>query len=261
VETNDNRKNRNPNTLSPHHRANVRGLEASTFARLAWRAGTDQVVKKTYASGQDHHPDARLVPLLAMIERLPQDARAEIGRALHAKLNAPPTAAERRVKDLRFLAQLLDERPQHPEGLPYIPRTLYDERRGLDPSAAPPSARLQERFGSWQRACHAAWGLLEDGRSWGPGQAWPRVPRRGKNYELGEAIRSVQACAEALGHIPASSEYHAWVVNRRAHARQRGETSRLVHYATVLRLLAPDRTGGNGWRLAISRVPGASPPG
>lgn len=197
--------------------------------------------------------------MLAMTALLPPEAAAELGRALHAKLNAPPTAAERRVKGLGFLARLLAERPQYPEHLPYIPRNLYDLRRTANPSPVPSSARLQEHFGSWARACHAAWGLLEDGRSWGQGEPWARPPRHRKNYEAHEAEASVRMCTTALGRIPSSSEYHEWVINRRSRARDRGESTwPFVHHASVLRLLAPDRVKGNGWRLVISRIFGES---
>jgi hypothetical protein len=199
--------------------------------------------------------DDPLIAVRTMIAVLPPAAVEELGRALHAKLNAPPTPAERRVKRLRFLARLLEQRPQYPECLPYVPRKEYDAGRARDPSVGPPSARLQEQFGSWARACHAAWGLLDDGRSWGRGQPWPRPPRHPKNYEPKEAIASVQRCAHALGHIPSSSEYHSWVINRRARMRATGGNARpYVHYASVMRLLAPDRSSGNGWRLVVTRV-------
>src|SRR4051812_33464443 len=101
-----------------------------------------------------------------MLERVSTKSLEEVGRALHEQLNAPPTAAETRVAFLGLLTELLEEVPQLPSELPYVPRTVYDERRAANPSAGPPSARLQERFGSWRRACHAAWGLRSDGRSW-----------------------------------------------------------------------------------------------
>ena len=205
-------------------------------------------------AGRPQPPARRLAPLLAMIALLPEESVSELAHALHAKLNAPPTAAERRVKSLGFLARLLEEQPQYPEKLAYIPRSLYDARRALDPLRAPPSARLHERFGIWSRACHAAWGLLEDGRSWGQGQPWPR-PARTKDYGADDAVASVRMCADRLGHIPSSSEYHRWIINRRARARSRGESTRpFVFYASVIRLLAPDRSGGNGWRIVTDRI-------
>jgi hypothetical protein len=190
-----------------------------------------------------------------MLQVLTPDAREAIARALQAKLNAPPTAAERRVRELSFLTELMDEQPQNPDRPAYIPRKLYDRRLAQIPNEAVTSARLQDRYGSWARACHAAWGLLHDGRSWGRAQPWPRPPRCAKNYDRDEAIASVRAAAGAIGHLPSSSEYHAWVLNRRARARACGASTRpYVHYASLMRLLAPDRSGGNGWRLVLRRV-------
>lgn len=204
-----------------------------------------------------HEP---LAPLLAMVALLPPDVVHEIARALHAKLNAPPTAAKRRVTDLALLARLLDELPQHPGRLPYVPRNLYESRRSRDHADGPTSRYLQERFGSWQRACCAAWGLRDDGRCWAPEQPWPRVRRSATNYVKSEAVASVRSCTTAVGHIPSSHEYHHWVMNRRARARAVGGNIRpYVLHATVLRLLAADRSGGNGWQLVISRVFGGSP--
>ena len=202
---------------------------------------------------------AHLAPIRAMLAVLDDDARETLARALHQHVHAPPSAAKRRVAELGFLARLLNEQPQPPDRLPYVSRKLYDQRRESGAPDAPLSARLQERFGSWQRACHAAWGLLSDGRSWGPGEPWSRPPRHPKNYTVDEVVASVRACAEAVGHIPSSGEFHWWVINRRARARQRGESTRpFAPYASVMRLVAPDRRGGNGWRLVVKRVFGDS---
>jgi hypothetical protein len=190
-----------------------------------------------------------------MVKVLPPAATGELGQALHAKLNAPPTAAERRVNMLRLLAQMLDEQPQHPGNLPYIARQIYDQRRSQNPSLGPTSARLQREFGSWARACYAAWGLLDDGRHWGEGEPWARPPRQGKGFTATEAITSIRTCAKTLGRVPSSYEYHTWVINRRARARRLGQSTRpFVLHQSVLRLLAPDRRGGNGWRLVVERV-------
>lgn len=188
-----------------------------------------------------------------MIDKLPAESIEELARSLHARLNPPPSAAERRVRELGFLAQLLDELPQYPGQMPYVARRVYDERRKLNEPSAPPSARLQERFGSWARACNAAWGLRGDGRSIGDRDAWAR-PRRGEPYRLDEAEASIRLCAAALGHVPSSKEYHQWVIARRARARTTGESVRIAHLSTVYRLIAPDRASRNGWRLVISRI-------
>src|SRR4051794_10955654 len=117
-----------------------------------------------------------------MIAQLPAEAVEEVGRALHAKLNAPPTARERRGEELFFLMKVLETRAQRPERLPYVPRKEYDARRRAEAADVPPSARLQEKYGTWQRACYAAWGLLADGRSFGEAQPWARKPRRRARY-------------------------------------------------------------------------------
>ncbi len=190
-----------------------------------------------------------------MLAVLDDDARETLARALHQHVHAPPSASERRVAELGFLSRLLNEQPQPPDRLPYIARKLYDERRERDAPDAPLSARLQEKFGSWPRACHGAWGLLEDGRSWGPGEPWPRPPRHPKDYTPEEAAASVRRCADVLRRIPSSTDYHKWCLNCRRRARDAGQSTRpYVHYASVLRLLAPDRSGGNGWRLIVQRV-------
>jgi hypothetical protein len=197
--------------------------------------------------------DPRLTPLLAMLNRLPDELLAELARNLHAKLNLPASPAERRANELGFLSRLLDELPQYPGRLPYVERKIYDERRKVCHAGAPSSSRLQERFGSWPRACRAAWGLHPDGRSIGDRDPWAR-PRRGVPYTVEEAEASVRLCAEAVGHVPSSHEYHMWVIARRARARASGEHVRIAHLSSVYRLIAPDRSGGNGWRLVISRL-------
>lgn len=211
---------------------------------------------------RDPSTDPAFAPLLAMLDHLSPTGIGELARALHAKLNTPPTAAERRVDELGSLARVLEERPQYPEVLPYIPRNYYDQRR-LETGIGALSARLVERYGSWPRACHAAWGLLQDGRRFGTGQPWPRPPR-GPDYTVEECIASVRECAAAIGHIPSSIEYHRWVMNRRARARTAGRPSRAVHISTVYRLLAPERKNRQGWQtLVLPRVfgtDGAPPP-
>jgi hypothetical protein len=199
--------------------------------------------------------DDHLAPIRAMLATLDDDRRTTLARAFHQHLNALLPASERRVAELGFLARLLGEQLQDPDHLPYIARKLYDVRRSANPSLGPSSAALQKRFGSWARACHAAWGLLDDGRSWGPGQPWPRPPRHPQNYEKDDATRSVRACTSAIGHIPSSFEYHRWVINRRARARGTGTPVRpYVPIRTVYRLIAPDRSDRNGWQLVIARL-------
>src|SRR5438477_12938274 len=96
-----------------------------------------------------------LAPLFAMIDQLPTEAVDELGRMLHARLNAPPSPAERRVKQLRFLRTLLEERPQRPDRLPYFAPNEYVDRRETDVRQAPQFFWLQEPFGTWAHSCFA----------------------------------------------------------------------------------------------------------
>ena len=172
--------------------------------------------------------------------------------------NRPPTAAERRVSELGFLARLLDERPQSPERLPYVDRKIYDERRKTDAPMAPSSARLQVRFGSWPRVCPTPLSVflrtvaqLDQGKPWAQ-----RPPRRGR-VTVEDAEASVRLSAKAIGRIPSSYEYHFWVANRRARERRTGREIDTVTYASVMRLLAPERRNRNGWDVVTLRVFGA----
>jgi hypothetical protein len=200
--------------------------------------------------GQQPAPYPELAPLRAMIDLLSPQAREELGLVLHARLHRPKTAATRRVEELGLLARLLDEYPQPPGHLPYVERKLYDERRLRERPGAPTSARLQRKFRTWRRACDAAWGLREDGRSRGSGMAWTRLRRHPQNYRVEEAIASVRASAEVFGRIPSSWEYHQWIINRRRRARDSGQTTHpFVPYKRVLGLVASDRSGRDGWQL------------
>jgi hypothetical protein len=87
-----------------------------------------------------------LAPLIAMVKLLRPEAIWELAHALHAKQNAPPTPAERRVKMLGLLMRVLEEQPQPPDRLPYVARKRYDAVRATNPSLGPPSAKLQEQF-------------------------------------------------------------------------------------------------------------------
>jgi hypothetical protein len=196
---------------------------------------------------------SELAPLRAMIAELPQAAVIEIARALHARLHPGPTAANRRVKELGFLGQLLNEVPQPPDRLPHISRQLYDSRREASGFKGPASTGLTERYGSWSVACRAAWGLLEDGRTIGA-NPWPR-PRRSSSYRRDEAESSVLRCAAAIGRTPSSADYHQWIIARRSRARGRGDSVRgFVPISSVYRLLAREVPRGNRWVAIRERV-------
>lgn len=178
-------------------------------------------------------------------------------RAAHQRLFAPQTFAQRRAAELGFLAKLLDEVPQSPDRLPYVQRAEYDKRRPTEAPDAPLSARLVERYGSWRKACYVAWGLLPDGSNRyikGPVTGRPRPAP----YTREEAVASVLQCAEAIGHIPSSGEYHTWQLACRRRAREQGRSVRLARYGSMLNLIAPDRTRRNGWQLVVERIFGVS---
>lgn len=190
-----------------------------------------------------------------MARRLDDDAAKTLAWALHAQLNAPASAAERRVAELGFLTRLLDEVPHDPDGLPLIPREHYEKRQPIEAPDAPKAARLVERYKSWKRACWAAWGLQADGRSTLGGMPWSVFvlkEQRPANYTRDDAIAALQTCAARIGRLPSSKEYHAWRGVRKTRARSRGETERLPSTVRVLDLLAPRRQPGEGWTIALA---------
>jgi hypothetical protein len=195
-----------------------------------------------------------------MFRRLDPERRERFLRAVHQHLNAPEAASERRWRELGFLATLLDEVPQPPETLPYIERHVYEKRRPTEAPEAPRAAWLCERYGSWKRACYAAWGLLDDGsRRWGSYE--PRLPpghKRVTRYTTDECIRTVEECAKALGSIPSSWDFHRWTLARRRRAKAAGMPIRLAGYNAVLRQLAPERTHRDGWTIVVEKVFGRS---
>jgi hypothetical protein len=196
-----------------------------------------------------------------MLDRLDSTARQEFAQRLHQRVHAPEAAAERRLADLGFLTRLLDEQPQRPDRLAYIERKTYEQRRPLEAPNAPLSARLVERYGSWHRACFAAWGLLNDGRNrFGTRRPPGTLPGRHRPpaYTADECFSSVRACAAALGKIPSSFEYHLWKIERTRRAKQLGQHVRLPHYRAVIRELAPDRPRRGGWTAVVAIVFGGS---
>ncbi len=197
--------------------------------------------------------DAVLAPLRAMVSLLPIEAKHVLARRLHDQLFAPATAGERRIAELGLLAALLDESPQPPGRLPRIERAAYEARRVAEDGAAPRAAVLVERYGSWSRACWAAWGLLADGRNAMGGRPWPQQGRASR-FDLNACVDAVRACAAAIGRIPTSKDYTDWARARRRNARDRRAAVDVPLHAVVLRMLAPDRERKNGWRLVIARV-------
>lgn len=195
-----------------------------------------------------------------MLRRVDPDGRERLARALHQQLNAPTSAAESRVAELGFLARLLEEELQPPDRLPYVDRKVYSERRPREAPAAPSAQWLCERFGSWRRACFAAWGLLEDGRR-RSGTYEPRLaPGRGRpaRFTAEESVDAVRECANALGYIPSSWDYHRWRLARVRRAKAHGRDLRLPHYNAVIRELAPERSKREGWGIVVEKVFGTT---
>ena len=191
-----------------------------------------------------------------MFHRLDPELRETFLRAVHQHLNAPEAASKRRWRELGFLATLLDKVPQPPDALPHIERQVYERRRATEAPEAPRGAWLCERYGSWKRACYAAWGVLRDG-SRRSGTYEPRLPMAtaaSARIRQTNAFVAVRECAEALGHIPSSWEYHRWSLARRRRAKEIGTPLRLPYYKAVLRELAPDAPHREGWSTVSGRV-------
>lgn len=193
-----------------------------------------------------------------MLEVLDDDGRATLARALQQHVHAPPKAAEQHVAKLGLLARLLAEHPQQPERLPYVERKHYDQCRAAETTDAPSSEWLVQRFGSWKRACWAAWSLLPDGRKPLGGTPYSRLPpgrRSPRRYTVEECIASIRACATALGRWPSSGDYHRWSIEKKRRAREAGRELRIARMSIILRLLADkDAAPREKWLTARARA-------
>lgn len=207
------------------------------------------------------HHDRFLEPIRMMLELVSDEAAERVADLLHAQLNSPATAAEMRVDELGLLATLLDERPQEPGELPYVPRDYYDQRRAEQPDASPRSAALVENYGSWARACWGAWGLLADGRDPFAHRPWNLQVRRraSEPYTVAECVEAVHARASALGRRPSSREYHEWQLVRCRRERSHGLQPRLPKYDVVVKSLAPCEPPGLAWRAVVRIALGDRP--
>ncbi len=199
-----------------------------------------------------------LDPLRAMLRELDLDAREKFVQAAHGDVYAPVAARKRRSAELGFLARLLEEEPQSPERLPSVQRKTYTKRRSIEAPDAPTDEWLWARYGSWRHACYAAWGVLEDGSKLS-GTYEPRLPpglAKPPRYTAEECSRSVELCADAIGHFPSSTEYHSWQIERTRRAKERGRPVRLPRYSTVLREIAPERGRRDGWKIVRTKLSG-----
>ncbi len=182
--------------------------------------------------------------LLAMVDSLPEPAQRELERALRRRL-APyrSSAAQRRVGSLGFLAELLSIEAAAvgaggSRGPTLVPRIAYDAAR---PRSAPTSERLVRLFGSWFGACRAAEGVVAGGRKSAPGTVAGRTTRAARQmYSREEVLAAVRLCAQSLGRVPSSCDYHAWALERKARARATGTALRLPGYSVFCRLFRGD---------------------
>lgn len=207
------------------------------------------------SNGSDDRDPLRSIR--AMIAAAPLDALLEVARALQNKLNQPESAAARRVAELGLLAVCLDEQPQDPWLSPRVTAEFYDEQRNRRAPHAPSAETLARRYGSWKRACYAAYGVRIDGSKSAPGDAWASgIPGKAptKACTRDECIESVRLCAREIGRRPSSSAYAEWRANRRARMRAAGETARIASVRRILKLLAPRRGERDGWRIVLGVV-------
>ena len=227
--------------------------------------------------------DSALAPLLAMLSSLPRESLAELESALSRRLSPSPSAADRRVDELGFLAQLLHElRPpeqQLPPAAPwprpsrgrrraaniYVPRlerNVYEQRQPLEAPDAPSAYLLVKRYRSWARACEAAYGLRPDGRSIGPSNPWAQ-PQRGRprppRYTKDEVRDSIRRCAFLLGRIPSAGDYHLWSREQKRLDRRRGGGERnegdqplVPGIQAVYRIYKKAGSEANRWRAAVA---------
>jgi hypothetical protein len=176
-----------------------------------------------------------------MVGELDRDALLELERALQLALaGEPPSAAARHVTELRPLARMLEGiPPKSGETSSMIARKTYDENR---PEGSLTSGTLVERHGSWRLVCYRAYGLLDDGRTRGPGTPWRKLRKGERHGGVGtgytrEQVRAAfRQCAEELDKVPACPIYLRWASAKRSGARARGSSTRYPGQSVVYRL-------------------------
>jgi hypothetical protein len=198
-------------------------------------------------------------PLAAMLHVLSPLGKRELEAWLAHDLTEELTPAERRVAELGALAEMLNDLTPEP-GWSYamIKQAEYDRRR---PPEAPAGWILSKRFGGWKRACKAAYGLKQGGRTRGRSyHAWPHEPGRGQprvsEYTFDEVIRAIRRCGLELACRPTSTSYLRWYKTKRRLARERGMSIRIPniyviyrHFTANAHFPASDRAR---WRRAVS---------
>ena len=206
--------------------------------------------------GDDERRRRTVEIVLAMLEVASERTRHEIQRLLAAELQPPPTAAEQRLAELSFLSSLLNGPVSGRSDFLVCERLEYDRLR---PPEAPSSRHLVETYGSWSRACRAAYGLQADGTTTGPGRPWAatlRGERRAQQYKRKEVIAAVQRCARELGaagiiDTPTSWQYDEWVRRHKLEAERRSQTLRLPSAKSVYRLFPRRQAGSSRWQVVL----------
>jgi len=120
---------------------------------------------------------------------------------------------------------------------PLLGQGEYDRTR---PDGAPSASRLSRRYGGWETACRAAFGLQADGTYPGHGQPWPAAWRgpgsKPRPYTREECLDGIRACARALGRRPTVETYRAWLADQARRARAGDKPRpRLADYNTLRR--------------------------
>lgn len=191
------------------------------------------------------------VALVAMLDELSPLALRELERVLrHRTSESPSPSTRRRVAQLSFLAELLARTPGR-VGTARVSRKDYEAAR---PASATSADVLQRAYGSWLAACRAADGLLGDGtKRHGVGLRGPRGQMPIFFCEKTYVIQAVLQCAKDIGRRPSSSDYHLWVIERRARLRAQGRRERLPGYGTVLRLFGNEaqKEGVTVWSVVL----------
>lgn len=199
---------------------------------------------------------SELAPLSALVAALPQHRRVLIERELLLLQREEETPAERRLRTLLPLAEMLEERSPLPDwSFPLVRQADYDRER---PATAPTSDWLAERFDGWLFACRAAYGIKADASWEGRHNPWPNptrnpgvanseVPRgTGREpYTRKEILRAIRRCARELGLHPTSTTFDRWVIRKRAAGRARGITVRLPRAQQIYRHFPADEGGYN----------------
>jgi hypothetical protein len=222
-----------------------------------------------------------LEPVISMITALPGSALAEMEHALSLLLHPAPSAANRRVAELGYLASLLEEQKPFPVTRPELSirgrrqarrarpprleRSEYERRQPQEEPTAPSATRLVEAHGSWAVACRHAYGLQSDGRHRSGTNAWAQ-PLKGKSmprYTLDDVRAAIRRCAKELGRLPSAGDYHAWARDAKRRARERGvqlsganpsEHPLIPGIKTIYRLFPKKGIEANRWRAALADV-------